>query len=67
MNKQISFVITAVVLLAAFATVALYTVTGAKAQTPSTPPPATPSAGGNATKVANMTNATSTAGANMTK
>jgi hypothetical protein len=56
MNKQISFVITAVVLLAAFATVALYTLNAAKAQTPSTPP----SAGGNATKVANMTNATST-------
>jgi hypothetical protein len=66
MNKQISFVITAVVLLTSFATVALYTVNAAKAQ-PAVPPHVTPSIGGNATKVANMTNATSAAGANMTK
>ena len=61
------FVITAAVLLAAFATVALYTVNGAKAQPAVPPSPPPPSAGGNATKVANMTNATTAAGANMTK
>ncbi|MGA9841895.1 MAG: hypothetical protein WBQ25_06240 [Nitrososphaeraceae archaeon] len=61
MNKQILFVITAVLLSAAFATVALYTVNAAKAQPPSTPPPATRSRGGNAT------NTTGAAGANMSK
>jgi|1185.fasta_scaffold172646_2 hypothetical protein len=61
MNKQILFVITAVLLSAAFARVALHAVNAAKAQLPSTPPLPTPSPGGNAT---NMTYA---AGANMSK
>lgn len=64
MNKQILFVITAVLLSAAFATVALYTANAAKAQPdylPSTPPPETPSRGGNATDT------TGAAGANMSK
>jgi hypothetical protein len=65
MQKQLAFVITAAVLLAAFASVALYTVHIANAQSNMT------SAGGakNMTSAgANMTkNATSAAGANMTK
>ena len=57
MHKQLSFVITAAILLTAFTTVALYTVNAAHAQGNAT------SAGG-----ANMTkNATSAGGANMTK
>ncbi|HET7148708.1 MAG TPA: hypothetical protein VFI73_09455 [Candidatus Nitrosopolaris sp.] len=57
MQKQISFVITAAVLMAALVTVTLYTVHVANAQ--GTP---TGAAGANMTK-----NATSAAGANMTK
>jgi hypothetical protein len=57
MNKQLTFVITAAILLTAFTAVALYTVNAAHAQGNAT------SAGG-----ANMTkNATSAGGANMTK
>jgi hypothetical protein len=66
MQKQLAFVITAAVLLAAFASVALYTVHVVNAQSNMT------SAGGakNMTSAAgaNMTkNMTSAAGANMTK
>jgi hypothetical protein len=69
MQKQLSFVITAAILLAAVVTVALYAVNVANAQGN-----ATSAAGANMTKNAtsaagaNMTkNATSAAGANMTK
>ena len=69
MQKQISFMIMAAMLLTAFTTVALYTVNAAHAQGN-----ATSAAGANMTKNAtsaagaNMTkNATSAAGANMTK
>ncbi len=66
MQKQLAFVITAAVLLAAFASMALFTVHITNAQSNMT------SAGGakNMTSAAggNMTsNATSTAGGNMTK
>ena len=57
MQKQLSFVITAAILLAAVVTVALYTVNAANAQGN-----ATSAAGSNMTK-----NATSAAGSNMTK
>jgi hypothetical protein len=57
MQKHLSFVITAAILLAAVVTVALYTVNAANAQGN-----ATSAAGANMTK-----NATSAAGANMTK
>jgi hypothetical protein len=58
MQKQLSFVITAAILLAAVVTVALYTVNAANAQVNAT----ISHAGANMTK-----NATGAAGANMTK
>jgi hypothetical protein len=71
MHKQISFLITAAILIAAVSTVALYTVNVANAQSANMTKNAT-AAGGNMTKNAtaaggNMTKNATAAGGNMTK
>jgi hypothetical protein len=63
MHKQTSFLITAAVLIAAVATVALYTANAAIAQPTMTKSTNMTAGGGNMTKSANMT----AGGGNMTK
>jgi hypothetical protein len=69
MHKQTSFLITAAILIAAVATVALYTVKAAIAQPTMTKGPTNTTAGGaagNATKAGNMTAGNATKAGNMT-